>query len=477
MANLDISTPVGVIGAGTMGAGIAQVAAQAGHRVILYDLAEGAAEKAKTKLGTGLNGLVARGKLPKAQAEVTLARITPARALGDLAQCGLVIEAVVERLDVKQKLFRELEDLLVPTAVFASNTSSISVTAIAAGLRHPERVVGMHFFNPAPVMKLVEIVSGLATSDAVAKAITDLAAAWGKIAVPTRSTPGFIVNRVARAYYAEALRLCEEGVADPATLDILMTQGAGFRMGPFALMDLIGHDVNYAVSCSVFEAYYNEPRFRPSALQLELVNAGFLGQKSGRGFYDYAEGAARPAPNLQAVDDSASPLNWQVDGATQSVEGVLITPSDGRRAAQLAQTHKGGVIVHDVLRQDGSDRVLGFAASTEVAQDYVARFVKTLALQGIRAVRLPDWPALVGLRSLALLANEGYEAVLQRVGSEEGVDLAMRYGVNYPKGPIAWAKDIGLTRILNVLDNLHRLTGDPRYRASLALRLAADPAA
>jgi len=476
MAILDETLQVAVIGAGTMGAGIAQVAAAAGHEVLLFDAAEGAAEKGKARLDKGLAAQVERGRLgPEARAAL-MDRIKPVASLDQFGDARLVIEAVVERLDVKQGLFRQLEEIVAADTTLATNTSSISITAIAAGLRHPERVVGMHFFNPAPVMKLVEVVSGLATSPEVAQHVLDIASAWGKEAVPTRSTPGFIVNRVARAFYAEALRLCEEGVADPATLDAIMTS-AGFRMGPFELMDLIGHDVNYAVSCSVFEAYYQEPRFRPSALQLELVNAGFLGRKSGRGFYDYREDAVRPTPKILAVQTDAEALPWSLEHGDAEVEGVHIALSDGRRAANLAETRKGGVIVHDLLTSQGKDAVLAFAASKDVGDAFIARFVKTLHTQGIAAVRLPDWPGLVAMRTVAMLANEAYEAVLQQLASPEGIDLAMRFGVNYPKGPIAWACELGLTRILSVLDSLHELTGDPRYRASLGLRLAANPAA
>ena len=327
-----------------------------------------------------------------------------------------------------------------------------------------------HFMNPVPVMKLVEVISGVATSAEVAQTVFDTAQSWGKIAVHAKSTPGFIVNRVARPFYAEALRLYEEQVAEPATFDALLTQGAGFRMGPFALMDLIGNDVNYMVCKSVFDLFYQEPRFRPSILQLEQVNAGRLGRKSGRGWYDYGEGAKMPEPQTEAASDAPLIDGFDIAGCT--VDGVLIQPTDGRTAAQVCRSAGQPVILCDHIDAGGSR--LAFATSKDVPEVVIARLVATLADQAIQASRLPDWPGLVVLRTIAMLANEGFEAVLQGVTDEAGVDAAMRYGLNYPKGPIAWSREIGLSRVLSVLDAIHGLTGDPRYRASMALRFAAE---
>ena len=279
-----------VVGAGLMGAGIAQVAAQAGHAVALFDTRDGAAEAAKAKLASTLEGLVAKGKLTAEAAAATLTRITPVAAL---QPADLVIEAIVEQLDVKRALFAQLEALLADDAVIATNTSSISVTALARGMKRPERLVGMHFFNPVPLMKLVEVVSGLQTSAAVAQAIFDVSKAWGKVPVHARSTPGFIVNRIARPYYAETLALLQEQAASPALLDACL-RAAGFRMGPCELMDLIGHDTNFSVTQSVYEANFFDKRFVPSLVQRELVDGGLLGRKSGQGFFSYAEGVAKP---------------------------------------------------------------------------------------------------------------------------------------------------------------------------------------
>ena len=260
------SAVVGVIGAGAMGAGIAQVAAAAGHAVRLYDLSEAACDKALAGIRANFARLAEKGRLDPAQAEAAANRVSAVRSLADLASAALIVEAAAERLDVKREIFATLERHVDDACLLATNTSSISITSIAAGLRVPQRVAGLHFFNPAPLMALVEVVSGLATAPAVAQALYDTAAAWGKRPVMARSTPGFIVNRVARPYYAEALRVLNEQGGTPASIDAVMREAGGFRMGPFELMDLIGHDVNFAVTESVFRAYFNDPRFTPSLI-------------------------------------------------------------------------------------------------------------------------------------------------------------------------------------------------------------------
>ena len=292
---------IGVIGSGAMGAGIAQVAATAGHTVWLHDQQPEALARATSGLAAALHRLAEKGKLPAAAADAAVARVRPTLALADLAGCGLVIEAVVEDLATKQQLFREVEAVVGPDCLLASNTSSLSITALAAGCQQPERVLGLHFFNPAPVLPLVEVVPALQTRPGLAAEALALMASWGKRPVLAQDTPGFIVNRLARPYYGESLKLLEEGAADCATIDWALTELGGFRMGPFALMDFIGHDVNFRVTQSVFEAFFYDPRYRPSLTQQQLVAAGYLGRKAGRGFYDYAPGAALPAPIRDAA--------------------------------------------------------------------------------------------------------------------------------------------------------------------------------
>jgi len=291
---------VGVVGAGAMGRGIAQVAAAAGHRVLLSDARPEVVDRARDTIRSGLARDVAKGRVDQPRADALLARIENVGAttsgLGAFAECGLVIEAVAEDLGVKRELFTALEDVVARESILATNTSSLSVAAIGAATTHADRVVGMHFFNPAPLMALVEIVPAITTAPEITERTRALASVWGKTTVVATDTPGFIVNRVARPFYGEALRMLEEGIADVATIDWALREVGGFRMGPFELMDLIGNDVNFAVTTSVFEGFFYDPRYRPSLVQRRLVDAGLLGRKRERGYYDYRAGAVAPDP-------------------------------------------------------------------------------------------------------------------------------------------------------------------------------------
>lgn len=289
----------GIIGSGAMGAGIAQVAAMAGHKVVVYDNNAGALSRAKSNLTATLHKLQEKGKL--ANAEELLQRFSYTNNLNDLSDCSLVIEAIVENLGIKQQVFAALEKQVCDECVLATNTSSLSVTAIAAACTKPERVLGLHFFNPPPLMALVEVIPAIQTDEKTLANAKTLMQAWGKIPVVAKDTPGFIVNRVARPFYGEALRIYEEGIADMATIDWALTTIGGFRMGPFTLMDYIGHDVNYVVTETVFSSFFYDPRYKPSFSQKRLLEAGWLGRKSGRGFYNYAEGVEQPVATEDTV--------------------------------------------------------------------------------------------------------------------------------------------------------------------------------
>ena len=493
--------PLLVVGAGIMGAGIAQVAAQAGHPVWLHDVREGAAAEAKARLARSLDALVAKGRLSAEALTQTLARITPVSALAEAAGARLVVEAIVEKLDVKRALFRELEGLVAPDCVLATNTSSISVTAIANGLAHPERLVGMHFFNPVPLMKLVEVVSGLQTAPAVAEAISALSVAWGKTPVHAKSTPGFIVNRIARPYYAETLALLLEQAATPAVLDACL-RAAGFRMGPCELMDLIGHDTNFSVTQSVYEANFFDKRFMPSLVQRELVDGGLLGRKSGRGFYVYPDdGAALPvavhgAPDTagavtvhgqgpiadalaQAATAALADQGWGPARVTDSgwtgleIDGARLMLTDGRSASQVAaETGCRDVALFDrpVRLPVAPGTALAWALAEGASPAWRAQAPAWLAALGFAPLPLADVPGLVVARTLAMLINEAADAVLQGVCTPEGADAAMKLGVNYPAGPFEWLAAWRASEVAALLDALDAHHRGERYRVSPWLR-------
>jgi 3-hydroxybutyryl-CoA dehydrogenase len=500
---LDKNSVVAVIGSGAMGAGIAQVAAVAGHRVRLYDTRPEAVGQAIAGIVKALARLVEKGRMGAAEADLARERVLPMRALDEAADAALVVEAVVENLDVKRALFAELEDIVGPGCILATNTSSISVTAIGAALKRPERLLGMHFFNPVPLMALVEVVSGVATDKACADTVCATAAAWGKNPVHAQSTPGFIVNRVARPYYAEALRLLLERAADPATIDAVMRDCGGFRMGPFELMDLIGHDVNYAVTHSVFNAYYGDPRFAPSVVQQELVNAGFLGRKAGRGFYRYGEGVAMPQAqaeaaqacheNVRVTHAGAHPLFEALatrlrdagiavtaaDGAVPAFHaGGAIFLTDGRSATQRAfDDGNPDTILFDLLLDPSQATRIALARADQCSDAAWHAAVGLFQKAGFTVSRLDDVPGMAVMRTVAMLANEALDAVNQGVCSAAAVDIAMQKGVNYPRGPLAWADAVGLRHVFTVLANLGAAYGEDRYRVSPLLRrkLAANP--
>jgi 3-hydroxybutyryl-CoA dehydrogenase len=515
---LDKAGVVGVIGSGAMGSGIAQVAAVAGHTVRLFDIRPEAVGKAIADIGKVFAKLVEKGRMAAPDAELARARLQPAASLQDLQDAALVVEAVVEDLDVKRTLFKQLEGIVDAGCILATNTSSISVTAIAAPLARPERLVGMHFFNPVPLMALVEVVSGVATDKDVADTVAATATAWGKEAVHARSTPGFIVNRVARPFYGEALRLLNEQAGDPATLDAVMRDAGGFRMGPFELMDLIGHDVNFSVTQSVFAAYFGDPRFTPSVLQQELVNAGYLGRKSGRGFFRYGADAPDATPRAEPrIEPQTAPLAGKpqsvrvtrvrkyhepvfdalhdvvnarlaaagipvshpglLDGVEGReapafhVHGASIFLTDGRSATQrAADDDYPDTVLFDLMLDPAQATRIALARADQCSEAAWQAAVGLFQAAGFAVTRLDDVPGMAVMRTVAMLANEAADAVNQGVCSAQGVDLAMQKGMNYPRGPLAWLDAVGLAHIVAVLANLAASYGEDRYRVSPLLR-------
>lgn len=475
---------IAVIGGGTMGAGIAQVAAQAGHQVRIYDIQPGAAARAIDAIATALSARMAKGKLTSSEKHAIESRLNAAQNISELADAALVIEAAAEQIDIKQAIFKELAEFCSAEAIFASNTSSISITAIASGIPQPQRVAGMHFFNPAPVLKLVEVVSGLETAPAVLESLTELALRWGKQPVRCHSTPGFIVNRVARPFYAEAWRALEEQVAPAGVIDAALRDCGGFPMGPLALTDLIGQDVNFAVTCSVFNGFWQERRFLPSLIQQELVFGKRLGKKTGQGVYSWPLNESLPYQPVETAESCAQDIRrhgyaaWlnnhhSSDSVTDSyleLDDVLVQVTQGETATQLAKRLQRPVVLLDLVNdwQRSPLIVLAAAASNTVQQ--TAKAVHFFQQQGKQVLMISDYPGMLVWRTVAMLANEATDAAQKGVASEEDIDTAMRLGVNYPHGPLTWGAELGWQQVLRLLENLQQHYGEERYRPTSLLR-------
>ena len=483
---------LGVVGAGTMGRGIVQLFAQAGYRVLLHDAVEGAAEQARGFIAGMFDRAAEKGRMTSAAAEAAKDRIALAGELRDLAGCGVVIEAIVEALEPKQQLFTDLAKLLPADAVLATNTSSLSVSEIAAAVPGPERVAGLHFFNPVPLMKVAEVIHGLRTDPKVVDLLCELVAASGHKAVVATDTPGFLVNHAGRGLYTEGLQILRDGIATPAVIDATLREAAGFRMGPFELLDLTGLDVSFPVMQQIYGQFWQEPRFRPAPFLAQRVAAGLVGRKRGEGWYRYRDGKIQ-RPEEDAVPVVDLPPIWisPDDGArsrllTDAVAAAGVTPSSDETPTKdaLCLVAPLGQDATETILRRGLDPARSLAVDTLVglegrrtvmatpATDPTYRVAaQALFARGGQAVSvIHDSPGFIVQRVLATVINIACEIAQQRIASPADIDTAVTLGLGYPKGPLAWGDALGPARIVEILHALEVATGDPRYRVSPWLR-------
>ncbi|WP_327328410.1 3-hydroxyacyl-CoA dehydrogenase [Streptomyces sp. NBC_01210] len=490
MDAVDESRTVAVVGTGTMGQGIAQVALVAGHPVRLYDAVPGRAGQAAEAIGARLDRLVEKGRMDAVERDAARGRLRPAADLAELADAALVVEAVLEQLVVKQELFAALEKIVADDCLLATNTSSLSVTAVAGALERPGRFVGLHFFNPAPLLPLVEVVSGHATDEEAATRAWATAAAWGKTPVRCADTPGFIVNRVARPFYAEAFAVYEEQGADPATIDAVLRESGGFRMGPFELTDLIGQDVNEAVTRSVWESFFHSPKFLPSLAQCRLVESRRLGRKSGHGWFSHAQEATKPAPHTAEPADAPESVVVEGDlgpageliamireaGITVRHEDDdkgtrLVLPSGGQLVLADGQTSAEfrDVVYFDLALDYRSATRIALSAADSVEEQTLKQATGLFQALGKQVSVIGDIPGMIVARTVAMLGDLALDAVAKGVATREDIDTAMRLGVNYPLGPVEWNERLGRDWAWELLGNLHESVPTGRYARSLAL--------
>ncbi len=479
---------LGVVGAGLMGGGIAQVAARGGVRTLLFDSRKGAAAGAKEKIAATFQQLIGKGKMTGADAEKALACLELAASLKDLAGCDAVIEAIVEDLEAKKALFAELEKIVRAECVLATNTSSLSVTAIAAACEKPGRVAGFHFFSPVPLMKLVEVIAGVRSDKRVTAILAALAASMGHTAVRAKDTPGFIVNHAGRGYGTEALRILSENVAEFHTVDRILCDGAGFRMGPFELMDLTGLDVSQPVMESIYHQYYEEPRFRPTPLLWQRKQAGLLGRKTGEGFYQYADGAReeillaaapterptsiwlsrRDAQGHAAVLALLAKLGANVEtGEHPSAEALcLVTPlgRDATSSALIEGLDPSHTIAIDAWFGLDTHRTLMATPVTNTASRKAA--LGLFQSDGAHASLIRDSGGFVAQRVIAHIVNVACDIAQQGIATPADIDKAVTLGLGYRQGPLAMGDAIGAARVLAILEALQDFYGDPRYRPS-----------
>ena len=478
---LDVSRAdlvAGVAGSGTMGRGIVQVLAQCGVRTLVFDAQSGAAPKARASIGQAFERLIERGRLQRADADAALARIEPVASLEAFKPCHVVVEAIVEDLKVKRELFSSLEGIVGPDCILASNTSSLSVTAMAAACKRPQRVAGYHFFNPVPVMKIVEVVAGELTDPTVTGALEALARRFGHTAVRCNDTPGFIVNHAGRAYVPESLRILSEGVADFATIDRILVDAAGFRLGPFGLLDLVGLDVSHAVMKSMYQQYYEEPKYRPSFLAEPRVAAGLHGRKTGRGWYEYgADGTQKSVPEVQPAARPASGI-WAVPELKDVVAkaGLVASPAEASVCfvAPLGKDATTSALEQglDPQRTVAVDPLFGFAKrrtlmTTPVTKkDVVESAHALLAADGVPVSVIRDSAGFVAQRVVSHIVNVGCDMMQMRICAPADLDRAVMLGLSYPRGPLAMGDAIGPAKVLAILEAMHDFYQEPRYRPS-----------
>ena len=485
---------VGIVGTGAMGRGIAQIAAQAGSRVLLLDLQPGAAQAARQSIQAQWQRQQDKGRIGSEQALAWSSQLEPVAAIADLASCDLVVEAIIERLDAKQALFAELEAVVAPHAVLATNTSSLAVTAIAAKLHRPERLAGFHFFNPVPLMKVVEVVAGLKTDPAVGQALATYAQQMGHTAVHAQDTPGFIVNHAGRGFGTEALRIVSEGVTDFATVDRILRDQVGFKLGPFELLDLTALDVSHPVMESIYHQYYEEPRFRPSVITAQRLAGGLLGKKVGEGFYRYVDGVAQVAAEPAAPAVASIPPVWVSPraarrpelyqllkdlgatietGASPSQSAItLVAPLgfDITTVAVVERLDPARTIGIDMLIDDAATRRRVLATNPATRVDIRQAAHALFARDGKAVSVIRDSGGFVTQRVVATIVNIASDICQQRICSPRDLETAVTLGLGYPLGPLAMGDRWGPTNMLEVLFNMQTVYGDPRYRPSPWLR-------
>ena len=501
-----------IIGTGIMGMGIAQIAAQAGIQVLLFDAKAGAAEQGRQSLQATLEKLADKGKFTNKQLQSTLANLTVIENIAKIAEVDVVIEAIIENLEIKQQLFKQLESIVPAETILATNTSSLAVTAIASDCEHPERVAGFHFFNPVPLMKIVEVIPGISTKPSVVETLTSLAKRMGHLGVVAKDTPGFIVNHGGRAYGTEALKILGEGVSSFKDIDRILREAAGFRMGPFELLDLTGIDVSHPVMESIYNQYYFEPRYRPHPLTRQMLIGKKLGRKVGKGFYHYTENKKQdgqkvtvdPSKQLSFKTDfdisnisvwigadlaedkqqlvaylSANDINIDDNDKPNSDSLILLAiyGEDTTNAAIRYQVNPKQAVAIDMLTDLSKHRTLMPSIVTQdnfVAQAYALfgrsnKFDKSSdegSNAAIDATLITESTGFVAQRVIAMVINLGCDIAMQGIATPKDIDNAVKLGLGYPYGPISWGDEIGASRILLILQRIHGLTGDPRYRPS-----------